>query len=417
MKKWLLISLLSLSCFAQTRFDASSQLAFKVANDGTTGTTVNQLAKANSSGAAVNAGTGDTGVPVFVVVGGAGTTGNASLAVAGAVTCKFDASGGTSGHYVQASTTTAGTCHDAGTSIPASGWIVGTLLSSPAANATGSVLLVQGFLPGGSGFTGGTLTSALNLAASTTGAPSFNIASGTAPTTPAAGDCWRDSTGINCVENTSNNGAVEVKSSSTCAASDANTVSFSADTNVAKVSENAGTCQEIVQLTKVQTLQGKTFSDFTALKGNALTVASDFTTAANTNLQTITGLTFTIPALTAVNIPFRCSFMYSQATATASISFGIQSATISPTNIAAKGFINTTAIASTSGNLPTLTTTTATAIVSGTPSAITTVWNAETAGLIENPSNASTNTVNFMIKTATSGDAVTIKRGSFCQVF
>src|SRR6266576_592874 len=264
MKKLLLISLLSLSCFAQTRFDASSQLAFKVANDGTTGTTVNQLAKANSSGAAVNAGTGDTGVPVFVVVGGAGTTGNASLAVAGAVTCKFDASGGTSGHYVQASTSTAGTCHDAGTSIPTSGWIVGTLLSSPAANATGSVLLVQGFLPGGSSFTGGTLTSALNLAASTTGAPSFNIASGTAPTTPVAGDCWRDSTGINCVEDTTHSGMAQVKSNGTAQTCASNTVGFTGDSNVAKVCENAGSLQEVMQLTKAQSPTNKTF-DTTSL--------------------------------------------------------------------------------------------------------------------------------------------------------
>src|ERR1051326_4466273 len=144
MKKLLpLLLLLSACCFAQTRIDASSQLSIRVQNDGTTGTTLSQLAKANSSGAAINAGTSDTGIPVFIVIGGAGTTGNAQLAIAGAVSCKFDASGGTAGHFVQASTSTAGTCHDAGASVPTGGWIVGTLLSSPAANANGTVLLIQ----------------------------------------------------------------------------------------------------------------------------------------------------------------------------------------------------------------------------------------------------------------------------------
>lgn len=260
MKRLLLFVALCGSVFAQTRFDASSQLAFRVANDGTTGTTINQLAKANSSGAAVNAGTTDTGVPVFIVVGGAGTTGNAQLATAGAVLCKFDASGGTSGHYVQVSTSTAGTCHDAGATIPTSGWIVGTLLSSPAANATGTVLLVQGYLPstGGGSFTGGTLTSELFFAAATTGAASANIPSGTAPTTPAAGDIWRDATGFVFAESTSN-GAMDVKSSGAGSVGPANSVRYTGDGNVAKVSENGGALQEIVQLTKTQTVQNKTF--------------------------------------------------------------------------------------------------------------------------------------------------------------
>ncbi|MFL6314806.1 MAG: hypothetical protein ACJ71W_22095 [Terriglobales bacterium] len=284
MRRLLLLTLLAGSLAAQTRFDASSQLSLQVANDGTTGTTLNQLAKANSSGNAINAGTTDTGIPVFVVVGGAGTTGNAQLAVAGAVICKFDASGGTAGHYVQASTATAGRCLDAGATVPTSGWIVGTLLSSPAANATGTVLLVQGFLPsagGGGGVssvsgtanqiasTGGS-TPVLSIAnpftfpgegtfaASTAGAASGNIPSGPAVTTPIAGDFWRDSGGFEFFDATSTNGAVDVVSTNAGAVGPAGSVRYTADSNVAKVSENGGALQEVVQLTKTQAIQNKT---------------------------------------------------------------------------------------------------------------------------------------------------------------
>lgn len=144
--------------------------------------------------------------------------------------------------------------------------------------------------------------------------------------------------------------------------------------------------------------------------------SSDFTTANNTNLQLITGLTWTLPANTALNVPFECSFSYSQATATAAVAFGIQSATISPTNIQAQGTIQTNTTAFTDGNA-TVTNTTATAVVSATPSAITTIWNARIRGFIENPSNASTNVINVMVSTAAGADAVTVKRGSFCKLF
>lgn len=147
-----------------------------------------------------------------------------------------------------------------------------------------------------------------------------------------------------------------------------------------------------------------------------LNVAADFTTAANTSLQTITGLTTTMPASKAVVASFHCSFNWSQATGTAAVAFGIQGATTAPTNINANAtsFSNTTA--ETTGTLNGLTTTTATNVVSVAPSAITTIWKAEMDGTIEAPSNASPTVVNWMTSTATSADAVTVKRGSYCSV-
>jgi hypothetical protein len=146
--------------------------------------------------------------------------------------------------------------------------------------------------------------------------------------------------------------------------------------------------------------------------GNRAFVTADFTTAANTNLQNITGLAFTLPANTAENVSFNCYVRYSQATAAAAVSFGV-SASVAPAQINASGEIYTSSSVFAAGNLQGLVTTTATAIITGTPSATATIFNANFRGMIENPSQAAS-TINLMVKTATSGDAVTVKRGSYC---
>lgn len=151
--------------------------------------------------------------------------------------------------------------------------------------------------------------------------------------------------------------------------------------------------------------------------GNKVFVASDFTLAANTSLQTITGLTWTLPANIAVNASFHCSLNYSQATANVGIAFGIQGATVTPTNINANGTLYTSTTASTTGTLNGLVTTTATNIVTATPSATATVFKTELDGTIEEPSNVSQPVVNIMASTSNSGDLVTVKRGSYCTLF
>lgn len=148
-----------------------------------------------------------------------------------------------------------------------------------------------------------------------------------------------------------------------------------------------------------------------------LRVTTDFTTSGvGTALETITGLSFTIPATTALNVPFACHLIYHQNVANVAVAFGIQDVTISPTNIAAMGEIHTAAAVLAQGNLVGLATTTATAIVSATPSAITTDWNAEVSGMVEAPSNASSSAIQFKVSTATAADTVTVRRGSFCQL-
>lgn len=110
-------------------------------NDGTTGTTINLLAKATTTGC-IKTGTTDTNVPVWIVTSASATTGSASLAVTGQASCKMDstiASGG-EGYYVVESTTTAGDCH-AQSAQPTGVFIVGSLISD--STTSGSIATVQ----------------------------------------------------------------------------------------------------------------------------------------------------------------------------------------------------------------------------------------------------------------------------------
>lgn len=145
-------------------------------------------------------------------------------------------------------------------------------------------------------------------------------------------------------------------------------------------------------------------------------VTSDFTTSGSgTALEAITGLTWTMPGSTALNIPFSCRLIYHQNSATAAVAFGTQNATTAPTNYAVKGTIYTSATVFAAANVVANTATSAVSVVSGTPSAITTNWNADLDGFIEQPSGTAS-VFTIRVSTATQGDTVTVKRGSFCTV-
>jgi hypothetical protein len=152
--------------------------------------------------------------------------------------------------------------------------------------------------------------------------------------------------------------------------------------------------------------------------GNVAALTADFTDANAAGLQVITGLSFTLPASVALNVPFECNLMYSQATTATSVSFGIGAVTYAPTRIDAEGVINT-AVAGTTATaaLANLTTTTATAIVSGTPGATATTYFVRLHGLVQNASNAGANTPNFYVSQATASKLVTVKAGSWCKIW
>ena len=131
--------------YAATSFDISTTGAhtFEMCNDSTTGTSLNFLAKLNASNppCAVKLAATDASKAMGIVSGGSGTTGNAVIAYRGYASCSFDGAT-TSGDYVQISSTNAGDCHDAGSSYPTSGQVLGHVLSTKAAAGTYTTLLI-----------------------------------------------------------------------------------------------------------------------------------------------------------------------------------------------------------------------------------------------------------------------------------
>jgi hypothetical protein len=181
------------------------------------------------------------------------------------------------------------------------------------------------------------------------------------------------------------------------------------------------TADTLVGLVATQSLTNKTLpagniiGNFTvdAVYGT-YRVTSDQTITAGASLQAIPGLSWTMPANTAVNAAFECHLQYLQNAAPFADSFGIQDVTVAPTYLMANGQVYTsnTAIVATNQQV---TTNTAATITIFTPSGAATIFNADLYGLIEQPSNASTSVVQIMTQFTTNTGV--IKRGSFCRVF
>ncbi len=146
-------------------------LATFIANDTTTGTVLNKVAKLNgaSPAAAVVTATTDTAGAIGIVIGDAGTSQNGHVALEGQANCVFDGAT-TTGDYVQISGTVGGDCHDTGATYPTSGQVLGRVLSTNAGAGTYSVYLigpeVRGSSGGGSGGTVTSVTGATGIIAS-----------------------------------------------------------------------------------------------------------------------------------------------------------------------------------------------------------------------------------------------------------
>lgn len=109
---------------------SGSSLSMTIANAGVTGTTVNRLAKLTGApSTAVITATTDTEGAIGVCTAGCGTTGSATIAIIGQVSCAFDGAT-TAGNYVTISATTAGMCHDAGSAFPTAQAAYGRVLST-----------------------------------------------------------------------------------------------------------------------------------------------------------------------------------------------------------------------------------------------------------------------------------------------
>jgi hypothetical protein len=120
------------------------------------------------------------------------------------------------------------------------------------------------------------------------------------------------------------------------------------------------------------------------------------------------------------NFSFKCEILYNQqGTAVAGDGFAVQGATNAPTRLDAWGKIYTTDPASTTvtgslGSAQNITSTTATSVVTATPGAITTVYQAELAGTIQVGASASTLNINAF--TGNASDSITIQAGSYCTL-
>lgn len=144
----------------------TNAVVIEIPNAGTTGTTVNELAKLNGApSTAVVAATSDTQALIGIVSGGAGTTGSAQIVVEGQTTCAFDGST-TAGDYFQASASAGGKCSDIGSTYPGSGQALGRVLTTNTGAGTYAVLVFPAEIRGGSGGGSGTVTS-VNIAAGT----------------------------------------------------------------------------------------------------------------------------------------------------------------------------------------------------------------------------------------------------------
>lgn len=185
-------------------------------------------------------------------------------------------------------------------------------------------------------------------------------------------------------------------------------------TNVIPKSGGAGSAPVATSITD----DGKNITTTEVMvAGNKSFVTSDFTDSTSTSLQLITGLSFTLPTSKAVNVSYHCQLFYDQATAAVSDTFGIGITGTAPSNATGAGTVYTNTAASTNGTLVGLASTTPTAVVTFTPSAITTVWSATLDGTVEQPSNATPGVFSIYVSTTTGTDNIIVKRGSYCTLF
>lgn len=146
----------------------SSNPTIVIANASSTGTTANTLTKLTGApSTAVISATTDTGGAVGVTISGAGTTGNATIQIAGLVNCVFDGAT-TAGHYVKISSSTSGDCSDGGATYPTTGQAIGRVLSTNASAGTYQIDLFPAEIQGGSGSGGAAGATLFSTTGSTT---------------------------------------------------------------------------------------------------------------------------------------------------------------------------------------------------------------------------------------------------------
>ena len=143
-------------------------------------------------------------------------------------------------------------------------------------------------------------------------------------------------------------------------------------------------------------------------------LTSTFTTSTTAGLQAITGLSFTLAASTAQNVPFVCFVGYSQATVV-SDGFGV-GLSQAVTRIDSVGNANTSTTAVKSGVLTNGTSTGGQTVITFTPT-VTTVLPIQISGVAQVASHSGTTTLQFYASQSTTADHIVIAAGSFCRIW
>ncbi len=136
----------------------ANNITSRAANDTSTGTVQYSLAKivsgAGGKGKAIRAGTGDTNIPLGVVLSATATTGQASIAWAGETSCTMDATNasGVANQPVLASTTVAGQCHTQPAE-PTTGKVIGRMVDDATTSGSQALIRLMGenYTPGTAG--------------------------------------------------------------------------------------------------------------------------------------------------------------------------------------------------------------------------------------------------------------------------
>lgn len=196
MKTLLLIFLASSYCLAQSGGLLNATRGIPQPND-PSGTTLYSTALVNAAGNAATAQTTDTTVPLRIVVGGAGTSGNATLASIGTLApCTMDATVTSGGNFfVVQSTTNVGQCHPQSAAPSAGTWVIGFLHDATTTTGSTALVHVNGFVYGSTGGGGGSGTVSANSVA--VGAVTYYPAAAGSTTVSPAPAAVADANGLN----------------------------------------------------------------------------------------------------------------------------------------------------------------------------------------------------------------------------
>lgn len=145
--------------------------------------------------------------------------------------------------------------------------------------------------------------------------------------------------------------------------------------------------------------------------GNTVRVREDFVST-KTSFATVAGLSWKLPG--ALTYSFHCALSYAQAGGTSPIEFGIQTAGSAPVHLFANGVMQLGPTTFAGGTVPEWKDTGTAKIVSGSPSAARTELTVTLDGTFELATAAD---VGIKLAVGDSGKPVTIKKGSYCQLF